>query len=370
MNNEKIFLMRPGIGPEELDAIREVMDSKFLTEGDQTREFEKRIAEYIGVKHAIAVTSCTTALELALQVAGIKKGAEVVVPDFTHPATALPVLSAGAEPVLVDVSDQSYNIDFGSARLGLSRRTRCVMPVSLFGRPVDQEGLAEFLHRRQLVVIEDAACSLGAEVNGKKVGTLADMTCFSFHPRKILTTGEGGMLVTDNDEYAEIARSIKSFGFGPRRGTMRGIRRGSNYKMSNILAAIGLVQISKFEKMLAERIKRARIYNELLIGNESIQLPNIPDGVKCTYQSYCVSLKRDGIRDQVKQRMLEKGIEVQIGTYALHLEPVFARAKRTRLVKSLKVFRNTLTLPLHNELRREDQERVCAELEATIRSVD
>ena len=368
MNAGKIFLMRPTTGPEELAAIKRVLDSKFLTEGAETQEFERRVAEYLGARHAIAVTSCTTAMELALHVAGIKHGSEVIVPDYTHLATGDSVLNVGADPVLVDVSDRSFNIDFDSARKGLSRKTRCIMPVSLFGRPIDVEGLSDFCRRRELIVIEDAACSFGADVNGRKVGTLADMTCFSFHPRKLLTTGEGGMLVTDNDEYATIARSVKNFGFQIHEGQGRGVRRGSNYKMSNILAAVGLVQLSKFENVLAERINRARTYDELLKDNQLIQIPEVTNGVRCTYQSYCIVLKHDGIRDQVKKQMIAKGIEVQLGTYALHLEPAFSRARRTRLPNSTRVFRNVLTLPLHNELTPQDQERVCSELDAAIRS--
>ena len=361
--------MRPTTGPEELAAVGRVFDSKFLTEGAETQEFEKRVAEYVGAKHAVAVTSCTTALELALQVAGIGDGGEVLVPDFTHLATADSVLNVGAAPVLVDISEESFNIDFAKAKLGLSRKTRCVMPVSLFGRPIDVEGLADFLRRRDITVIEDAACSLGADVKGRRVGTFADMTCFSFHPRKVLTTGEGGMLVTDNEEYAETARSLKNFGIAPHKGRLQGVRRGSNYKMSNILAAIGLVQLSKFESVLSERIKRAEIYNELLKDNPHVRIPQPPEGVRCTYQSYCLFLNHNGIRDRVRQRMIEKGIEVQFGTNSLHLEPVFSQVKRTRLVKSTKVFRNTLTLPLHNELTLDDQKRVCSELESAIGNV-
>ena len=363
----KIFLMRPTVGQEELEAVRKVFDSKFLTEGSVTQEFEKRIAEYVGAKHAVAVTSCTTALELALQVMEIGSKAEVIVPSFTHLATADAAVNVGATPVLVDVHSDTYNIDLASAKSGLSRKTRATIPVSLFGRPIDTEGLVDFVKSRDIAVIEDAACSLGAAVNGKKVGTFADITCFSFHPRKLMTTGEGGMLVTDNEEYAGKARSMKNFGLDKYRGALKGVRRGSNYKMSNIMAAIGLVQLSKFESVLAERRKRARVYDELLAGNPNVQIPTSPPELSCTYQSYCILLKHSGIRDKVRQRMIEQGIEVQLGTNALHLEPVFSKLRRTSVTNSTRAFKNALTLPLHNELTREDQDRVCSVLDTTIR---
>lgn len=365
----RIFLMRPTVGQEELEAVGKVFDSKFLTEGSVTQEFEKRIAEYVGAKYAVAVTSCTTALELALQVMEIGSKTEVIVPSFTHLATADAAANVGATPVLVDVHSDTYNMDFTSAKSGLSPKTRATIPVSLFGRPIDTEGLADFVKSRDIAVIEDAACSLGAAVNGKKVGTFADITCFSFHPRKLLTTGEGGMLVTDNEEYAEKARSMKNFGLSKYKGALKGIRRGSNYKMSNIMAAIGLVQLSKFENVLTERRNRARVYDELLARNPDVQIPISPPELTCTYQSYCVLLKHSGIRDKVRQRMIEQGIEVQLGTNALHLEPVFSKLRRTSVTNSTKVFKNALTLPLHNELTREDQDRVCSVLDTTIRGL-
>jgi len=361
--------MRPTVGPDELEAIRRVFDSKFLTEGDVTAEFEKRVADYLGVKHAVAVTSCTTALELALQVTNISNGSEVMIPDFTHLATGDAVLNVGAKPILVDVSDRSFNIDFNIPKSCFSRKTRCIIPVSLFGRPIDLDGLEDFRDKHDMIVIEDAACSFGAQLNGRKVGTFADITCFSFHPRKLITTGEGGMLVTNNEEYAELARSIKNFGLGKRNGQLRGIRRGSNHKLSNILAAIGLVQLSKFEEVLAERIKRADFYNRMLGSSGNLQIPDVPQGMRCTYQSYCVLLKRDGMRDKVRRRMIEQGIEVQLGTNALHQEPIFSRAKKANLKRSPRVFANTLTLPLHNELSHEAQQHVVNVLNESIESI-
>jgi len=357
-NGEKIYLMRPSVGEEELQAVKDVFGSKFLTEGDFTKRFETEFAKYVQVEHAVAVTSCTTALELALRVLDIGPGDEVIVPDFTHPATGNVVLSVGAKPVLVDVDIKTFNTDAEKIAKGISNKTKAIIPVSLFGNPLDMRPIIELKEKHGFVIIEDAACTIGAEIDGKKVGGQADITCFSLHPRKIITTGEGGMLVTNDDELAAKARAFKNFGFVVKNSKMVDIYAGSNYKFSNILAAIGLVQLSKIERILSSRIKAAEYYTKLLAGIDDVNPPHVSKNTRHTFQSYCVYLKKKGIRDALKQHLLQKNIEAQIGTYALHLEPAYNGIKHTDITNSELAYMNTLALPLHGELKREQQEYI------------
>ena len=360
MENErkKIFLMRPSLGDEELQAVKEVFASKFLTEGEYTKKFEQAFANYLGAKHALATTSCTRAMELALRVLNIGPSDEVIVPDFTHPATGNVVFIVGAKPVLVDVDRETYNIDYHALEKAITKRTKAILPVSLFGNPLDWKPLRELQAKHGFYIIEDAACSAGAEVDGKKVGSQADITCFSLHPRKIITTGEGGMFVTNNDSIAEKAKAYKCFGFVDT-ARSKTIYPGSNYLFSNIMGAIGLVQLSKIESIVRARLKAAANYTKLLSPNRWIKPPKIRERTRHTFQSYCVYLEKKDIRDKLRQHLVqEKNIEAQIGTYALHLHPTYDTAVHSSTTNATDLFLNLLTLPLHSELSLEEQDYI------------
>ncbi|MBD3387402.1 MAG: aminotransferase class I/II-fold pyridoxal phosphate-dependent enzyme [Candidatus Altiarchaeales archaeon] len=368
-NMRKISLAGPSLGDAEYKAVKKVLDSGYLTEGEVTREFEARVASYVGVGHGIAFTSCTSALEVALRALGVGPGDEVVVPDYTYPATADAVRIVGADPVLVDVNLESYNIDVASARSSLTGSTKCILPVSLFGNPIDPE-VYDLASENELSVVEDAACSLGAEIKGRKVGCFADVTCFSFHPRKLITTGEGGMLVTENDDIADKARLYKRFGGRPSGDgfTTEFRHLGVNYKLSDVLSAIGVEQMKKVEDMISERIRMARTYDGLLDGLDWCSVPSSTGKVRHTYQTYCILLGIDGIRDKVIRRLRKEGIELQIGTYALHLQPFFKDApSRSSLSNSERLFRNSVSLPLHLGLSEGDQRTV---VEALVGAVE
>ena len=352
---KKIYLMRPFVGEEELEAVRKVFESNYLTEGPVTDKFEKKFAGYVDAKHGIAVTSCAIGLELSLQVLGIGPGDEVIVPDFTHPATGDCVCQVGASPVLVDVDLESYNITPEVIKDAITEKTKCIIPVPWGGNPLDPE-IYKLGDEYNIPILEDTACSVGARIGNKKVGSIADLSVFSFHPRKVMTTGEGGMLTTNSDDFAEKAYSLKRF--GEKNG--RFVYHGTNYKMSNIVAAIGLEQLKKLDKILEGRIEKAKVYTELLEGIGSIRSPVVKPDVRHTFQSYCIYVEKDGWRDKLRQDLLESGIETQIGTYALHLEPSYADVKREGDLKnSEKLFKNLLTLPLHHELSYDDQDYIC-----------
>ena len=362
MTEKKLIpLAVPDVGEEEIDEIRKVVSTGFLTEGVTTKEFETMVAEYLGVKHAIAVTSCTTGLHAVLECLDIK-GQEIIVPDYTYPATAEAVVLAGAIPVLADVDIDSMNINSKILEEAYNEKMTVFSPVSWAGVPLEKE-IYQKSKKLGLKMLEDAACSLGAKIGDDFVGKIADYSCFSFHPRKVITTGEGGMITTDNDEIAEKCYSFKHF--GAKGSSFETI--GTNYKLSNVLSAIGVIQMKKIENIIKVRNEKARIYEELLSKIENIKPAYVGKNTRQTYQSYTCYVEKDGYRDKIRDALAKENIQSQIGTYALHLEPAYKNMKRVgNLENSTKLFNNALTLPLHKNLTQEDQENICKIINETL----
>jgi dTDP-4-amino-4,6-dideoxygalactose transaminase len=352
--SKSIPLMVPDVGDEELALIKQVMSTGFLTEGSFTKDFENMVAEYVGVKHAVAMTSCTTALHTVLECMNVK-GKQVIVPDYTYPATAEAVMLAGGKPVFVDVDLESMNMTDELLEQAYEETMSVFIPVSWAGVPLDRKIYSK-ARELGLTCLEDAACSLGAKIGSDFVGKVADHSCFSFHPRKVITTGEGGMITTNNDEMAEKFHSFKHFG-------MKGSKFeiiGTNYKLSNILSAIGIVQMKKIERIVNERIEKAKIYRELLSKVSNLRPAYVGKGTRQTFQSYTCYIEKEGFRDRLREKLAENNIQSQIGTYALHLEPAYAHVEKVgTLTNSELLYKNALTLPLHKNLTVEDQERIC-----------
>ena len=365
---KKIQLMKPNVGSEELNLVKKVFESGWLVEGPMVKKFEKTVKDYLDIKYAIACTSATTGLELALRALGVGQGDEVIIPDFTHPATALVVMTVGAEPVLVDVDISSYNTNASYIKETITERTKAIMPVSIFGNPLNMDKIMELGQKYEIPVIEDAACSLGAEYKGRKVGSIADISVFSFHPRKIFTTGDGGLIVTNNKEYSELMVSMKKFGSGTTPNGKPGfIRWGTNYRMSDILGAVALGQVRRIDKIVNNRREKAKIYDKLLANVDGVRIPKIKSNCISNYQTYAIYLEKEGIRDKIIKEMRRKDIEVQMGTYALHLLPVFKTTKKIgNLKNSVSLFKNLLALPLHSFLSEEDQVYVVEKLKKLI----
>ncbi len=365
----RIWLARPGVGAEELEEVRGVLESGILTQGPKVAELERMVAELVGARHAFATTSATTALHLSLVAAGIGPGDEVLLPDFTFPATANVVVQQGAAPVLVDVDLETFAIDPADLEERITPRSRAVMPVHPFGLPADMGSVMDVAGRHDLVVVEDAACALASTVDGRQAGGIGLAGCFSFHPRKSITTGEGGMITTSDDALAGRIGLLRSHGGVRESGRFRFEAAGFNYRMSDILAAVGVAQMRRLDDVLATRRRVAAWYDDRLAGWEAVRAPTTPDGRTHTFQSYVVLLDEDIDRDAVIRSLAEDGIESTIGTYALHAEPFFSRAfglvpgDRPR---SWRAYRSSLALPLHGGLSEGDADRVVDRLRAAV----
>lgn len=351
---KRIYLMRPNVGQEEIKKIQEVIYSKFLTEGKVTKQFEKRVAEYTHTKFAIATTSATTALHSVLHCMNVM-GKKVLLPDFTFPATILAIIQAGGKPILVDVDKYFMNVTKEIIENELNPSIKFVVPVSLFGNPLDMNFYD--LKKQGIRIIEDGATNLGTTVNNKFVGSLADVTCFSFHPRKIITTGEGGMITTNSKRLDRKIRSFKAFG----KKNTKFVDVGTNYKMSDIQSAIGLAQMKKIEKIIKGRIQRAKIYNELLSKINFIEPQRQTQKSRHTYQSYTCIVTKHNLRNKIMNELSKKNVESQIGTYALHCLPAFKRIPRIgNLDNSKFLYKNSISLPLHEELSHKNINYICS----------
>jgi dTDP-4-amino-4,6-dideoxygalactose transaminase len=357
----KLKLIEPVVGEEEVEAVTEVLRSGWLAEGKKTREFERMVADYVDARYAYATTSCTIALELALRALEIGEGDEVIVSDFSHVASAEVVKTVGAEPVLADVDLRSYNITANEIRKAFSEKTKCVIAVSLLGNPLELD-VYEVARKLGIYIIEDAACSLGSMIGCLKVGTVADITCFSFHPRKVITCGMGGMAVTNNLCYAE--RLVRSRKFGQivaEDGKITTVDWGTNSQLSDVLGAIGIEQMKKIETIIERRIELAEYYNLLFsqVLRKGVVIPERKFGLRHTFQTYAIYIEKEGLRDKIVLHLKKKNIEAKFGSHALHLHPYLANVRRaSSLENSEKLYRNTLALPMCHSMTPKDQERV------------
>jgi perosamine synthetase len=361
----RIPLIKPYITEEVKEKVSEVLDSGYLTEGAATKDLENSFKDYIGCKYSLAACNCTVGLEMALRAMGVGPGDEVIVPDYTYPATASVVEVVGARIVLVDVDPQTMLIDYEALESAITDKTKAIIPVSIFGNPLDYERLTRIKETYNIFVVEDAACSIGAEFGGTKVGNLADISVFSLHPRKFITTGEGGMITTNNGEWAEWMDSYKHFGMASQdsRAGIQFDRIGTNYKLSNIQAAVGLVQMKYIEELLSQRQLLSNNYIQLLDNHPKIKFQKLnPLGVH-SYQSFCVFISD---RDNIINTMREQGIEVQIGTYALHMHKAYNKNVNCtingKMEGSKYAFEHCLALPLYHDLSTDEQEYIVEKL--------
>jgi dTDP-4-amino-4,6-dideoxygalactose transaminase len=344
-----IRLARPDVGRSEAEAVAEVLESGYLTMGPKVEEFEAELARVCEVDHAVAVSSGTAALHLAVLALGLREGDEVLVPAYTFPATANVVALAGARPVLVDVDADTMNIDLDRAAAAVTPRTRAVLAVHLFGRPLEWEAL-EAAMPEGVALLEDAAGALGARRQGRPCGGLGLLGCLSFHPRKVVTTGEGGAVTTRDPEIADAIRRLRHHGIEPR-GDFEIAAPGFNYRLSDILCAVGIPQVRRLDDLLAARRRVADAYSQRLAG--VVEAPAAEDGDTHGWQAYVVRVDR---RDEVLASLREEGIEAQIGTYALHR--LAAYRGQGDFPGADACYERALALPFHTRLADSDLDRI------------
>jgi len=365
----KISIAVPSVGDEEWHALREPLTTGWLTQGPKVAAFEKRFAELHGVKHALAVTSCTTGLHLALLGAGVGPGDEVIVPSFTWVATANAVIYCGATPVLADVSRETYNVDLQDLAARITPRTKAVVAVHLFGQCADMDGLRKILPPN-VKIVEDAACAAGARYNGNAAGTLGDIAAFSFHPRKSVTTGEGGMVTTNDDGAAALVDKLRNHGasiseeqrhHGPRPYLLAEFDvLGFNYRMTDLQAAVGLVQIEKLDRFVAERARWARWYAEELKGLDWLRVPREASNGRHAWQAFVTYVDPERApmpRNAIMEVLQQKGISTRPGTHAVHMLGYYRNAYGFQpgdFPGARDCNDHTMAIPLHNRMTADD----------------
>jgi dTDP-4-amino-4,6-dideoxygalactose transaminase len=345
-----IKIASPSIGRDEIKAVVEVLKSGMLAQGQKVKEFEEKVAEYVGVKYAIATSSGTTALHTALLAAGIKPGHEVITAPFTFIATANSILYCGAKPVFVDVDEKTFNIDPEKIEEKITEKTKAILPVHLYGQPADMEKILKICESHNLLLIEDAAQALGAEFKGKKVGSFGDCAIFSFYPTKNITTGEGGMVVTNNENIAEKCRKIRNHG-EYRRYFVDLV--GYNYRMTEIAAAIGLAQFKKLEKFNNKRIRNAKFLTRHLKDIDEVEVPFVDKRVKHVFHQYTIKTSR---RDELREFLEKKGIQsVVYYPLPIHKQKIYQDlGYKNSLPVAEELSKKVLSLPIHPNLKKED----------------
>jgi perosamine synthetase len=347
----RVRLARPDVGAEEAAAVAAVLESGQLTMGPKVAQFEAGLARACETEDAVAVSSGTAALHLAVLAMGIGPGDEVLVPAYTFPATANVVALACGTPVLVDVDPVTMNIDPELAHAAVTPRTKAIIPVHLFGRPARLEELPD------LPLLEDAAGALGARRRGRACGGLGVAGCLSFHPRKIVTTGEGGAVTTNDPQIAASVRQLRHHGWASADDMPI---PGLNYRIPDVLCAIGIPQLEKLEQLLAARERVAAAYAERL-RDLPVVLPEADEGDRHGLQAYVIQVAD---RDRVKEQVLAQGIEVQIGTYSLPL--LRAYAGQGEFPGARYAFERALALPFHSQLTEDELDRVAEALTALV----
>ncbi|NEC88799.1 DegT/DnrJ/EryC1/StrS family aminotransferase [Streptomyces sp. SID12501] len=373
MSTDRIPVMIPWLGEEEAKAASDAVLSGWVAQGPRVAAFEQAFAERVGAEHGIAVSSCTTALHLALVALGIGPGDEVVVPSLSFIATANAVRYVGAEPVFADVDPATGNLTAATVDAVRFPRTKAVLVVHQGGVPADVHSLRAACAEWDLPLVEDAACAIGSTVGGKPVGQGALIAAWSFHPRKLVTTGEGGMITTDDAEWAARLRRLREHGMNAsaaeRHSSSKPVLEsylevGYNYRMTDVQAAIGLVQLGKLDAMIARRRELAARYDALLRDVPGLTPVRDPEHGQSNFQSYWVLLDEDFPvgRDDLLAALAEAGVSARRGIMASHLEPAYEGHPGVPLPVTERISRDSLILPLFHTLTEAQQDRVVAAL--------
>lgn len=374
----EIPITRPHLTGEEGAAVAAAIASGWVSQGPRVREFEQAFAARVGAPAAVATTSCTTALALALHVSGVGPGDEVIVPSLSFIATANAVWHCGGRPVFADIDPRTYNLDAAAAERAITERTKVIMPVHQVGLPADMDAFFALGERYGVSIVEDAACAIGAFYKGRAIGSLPSLACFSLHPRKVITTGEGGMITVHDEAVAERLRRLRAHGMDASdlaRHTADDVviesypERGFNYRMTDMQAALGLCQLRELDWILERRRALAERYTAALAALPYLEPPYDPPYARRTWQSYCVRLTPGApvARTELMRNLLRDGIATRRGVMAIHEEASYAGSGGAgQLPHTEAVTRETLMLPLFPDLTEEQQDHVIERLAANV----
>ena len=360
-----IRLAKPNISEEAISVVGDILRSGNLVQGRYVSEFENKLAEYLQVKNAVVVSSATAALHLSLVALGIKKGDEVIIPSFTFLATANVVELVGAKPVFVDISLEDFCIDTTKIEAAITDKTVAIMPVHEFGQSAKMDDILSICKKYDLKLIEDAACALGTAFDNKKVGSFGELGCFSFHPRKAITTGEGGAVTTNDDVLAKKIRAIRNHGMELEHGKIEFNYVGFNYRMTDFQAALGVFQLENFDEQIAVREKLAKTYEELLRDIDWITTPKPFEDRRMTYQTYHILVGDHIDRDKVIQHLNKNDIQANFGAQAVNVQKYFAKKyniEKEKLPNAYKSYTKGIALPIGDFLNYKDIEVICETL--------
>ena len=365
-----IPIAKPYLNQEDAQAAYDVIMSGWITQGPRVQEFEEKFAAYTGAKHAVAVSNCTTGLHLAMIVAGIGSGDEVICPSMSYIATANSIMYVGAKPVFAEVHPETYNLDVADAEQRITSKTKAILLVHQIGMPADIDAFRALCDKHNLVLIEDAACAAGSSYKGKKIGSHSDLVCFSFHPRKVISTGDGGMVTTNNEAFAERMKLLRQHGMSVNAGARHGATKiifedhlevAYNYRMTDIQAAVGIRQLEKLDWIVEERRKIAQRYLTALSDIACIRLPKEESGYFTNWQSFSIYLKPEAplTRNELMQALLDKGIASRRGVMTSHRETAYKEYCRDlSLPRTEDACDRSIIIPLYVPMKDEDIDTV------------
>jgi dTDP-4-amino-4,6-dideoxygalactose transaminase len=362
----KIPVAKPFLSTEEAQLAYDTILTNWVTQGPRVAEFEEKFAAYVGTEYAVAVSNCTTGLHLAMIVAGVGAGDEVICPSMSYIATANAIMYVGATPVFAEVNPVTYNIDVADAESKITPKTKAILIVHQIGMPADIDAFRALCDKHQLILIEDAACAAGSSYKGKKIGSHSDLVCFSFHPRKVITTGDGGMVTTHREDWYNRLKLLRQHGMSVNDRTRHlsdkviiedHLEVGFNYRLTDIQAAVGIKQLERLDGLVNERRRIAELYHAAFADIPFIRLPKEEEGYFTTYQSYSIYLMADCPieRNQLMQELLDVGIATRRGVMTSHRESAYKdRMPGLKLPVSEEASDQSIIIPLYVPMSQEE----------------
>ena len=373
-----IPIAKPYLTKDEAQAAYDTILTGWITQGPRVAEFEEKFATYTGAKYAVATSNCTTALHLSMIVAGIGPGDEVICPSMSYIATANSITYVGAIPVFAEIIPETYNLDPADTEKKITAKTKAILLVHQIGMPADIDSFKALAEKYNLKLIEDAACAIGSAYKGKKIGSHSSLVCFSFHPRKVISTGDGGMITTDNEDYYNHLKLLRQHGMSVNDRVRHDSKKvifeehveiGYNYRMTDIQASVGIKQLEKLDWILVERRKIATMYHEAFKDIDCLVLPVEKEGYTSNYQSYSVYLKDDCPvrRNDLMQKMLDAGIATRRGIMTSHREIAYKKlSSGLSLPESERACDNSIILPLYIPMNSDEVNLVISTLKRII----